>query len=127
MKKVKKLVKDTVKISNKKGQALVEFVILLPVIFLIAFTIFDVSSIFYNKNRLEGILNDVVVMVENKKTNEEIINVIDNKDITYNVSYDGIYATISLKQKVNFTTPITYSLFKNGFKIETKRVILYEQ
>ena len=126
MKKGKKLVKDTVKISNKKGQALVEFVILLPVIFLIAFTIFDVSSIFYNKNRLEGILNDVVVMVENKKTNEEIINVIDNKNITYNVSYEVNYDNISLKQKVNFTTPITYSLFKDGFEIETKRVILYE-
>ena len=105
MKKGKKLVKDTVKISNKRGQALVEFVLLLPVIFLVAFTIFDVSSIFYNKNRLEGILNDVAVMVENKKTNEEIINVIDNKDITYNVSYEGNYATISLKQKVVLPVP----------------------
>lgn len=127
MKKGKKLVKDTAKILNKKGQALVEFVILLPIIFIIIFAIIDVSLVFYNKNHLEGILDDVVTMTSNGKSEEEIKKTIDNKDITYNIIVDGTYATISLRQKIYFTTPISYSFFKNGLEIETKRIILYEQ
>ena len=127
MKKGKKLVKDTAKILNKKGQALVEFVILLPIIFIIIFAIIDVSLVFYNKNHLEGVLDDVVTMTSNGKSEEEIKNAIDNKDITHTIVADGTYATISLKQKIYFTTPISYSFFKDGLEIETKRVILYEQ
>ncbi|MDD5979950.1 MAG: TadE/TadG family type IV pilus assembly protein [bacterium] len=127
MKKGKKLVKDTAKILNKKGQALVEFVILLPIIFIIIFAIIDVSLVFYNKNHLEGVLDDVVTMTSNGKSEEEIKTAIDNKDITYTIVADGTYATISLKQKIYFTTPISYSFFKDGLEIETKRVILYEQ
>ncbi len=119
--------KDTAKTLNKKGQALVEFVILLPIIFLIIFAIIDVSLVFYNKNHLEGVLDDVVTMASNGKTEEEIKKTIDNKDITYNIIVDGSYATINLKQKIYFTTPISYSFFKDGLEIETKRVILYEQ
>ena len=114
-------------VMNKKGQALVEFVILLPIIFIIIFAIIDVSLVFYNKNHLEGVLDDVVDMASNGKTEEEIKNAIDNKDITYTIVADETYATISLKQKIYFTTPISYSFFKDGLEIETKRVILYEQ
>ena len=62
MSREKKQEKDIVlnqKIKNK-GQALVEFVIILPIIMIIIFVIIDFSNVFYQKNNLESIMNSVV-------------------------------------------------------------------
>ena len=50
---------------NKSGQALVEFVIILPIIMMIIFVIIDFSNVFYQKNHLESITNDIVTFKEN--------------------------------------------------------------
>ena len=41
--------KDTVLIRNKKGQALAEFVMLLPVLVILLFLIIDVANIYFKK------------------------------------------------------------------------------
>ncbi len=114
------------KIKNNKGQALIEFVLLLPVIVFILFIVIDFASVFYKKNHLEGVLDDVVAMVENNKSNEEIINTIDDSSINYKISIDGNVATIELEQNIDFNTPFSDTIFKDGFIINTKRVVLYE-
>lgn len=125
MKKGKKLVKDIVKTSKNKGQALIEFILLLPIIFLIILTIIDVSLVFYNKNHLENVLNDVIVLVNEKKSEEEIKNILDN-DISFEIKFNEGYATITLKQKIKPTSILSYIL-QDNFDITCKRVILYEQ
>lgn len=112
--------------KNNKAQALVEFVLLLPVIIMILFIVIDFASVFYKKNHLEGILDDVVVMVKNGLTKEEIVKSIDDHSIYYTIKTDGNTATITLEQKIDFITPFSGSIFNNNFKINTKRVILYE-
>ena len=127
MKKGKNLEKVFVKILKNKGQALVEFAMILPILIMILFIVIDFASIFYNKNHLEGVLNDVVVMVENGISNTKITEKIDNKNITYEISRtnDG-FVTIKLEQKINFITPFSNLFFKEDYKINTKRVIIYE-
>lgn len=110
---------------NNKAQALVEFVLLLPVIIMVLFIVIDFASVFYKKNHLEGILDDVVVMVENGFTKEEIVKSIDDPSINYTIKIGEKTATITLEQKIDFITPFSGSVFKNNFKINTKRVILY--
>ncbi len=113
-------------LKNNKGQALVEFVLLLPLIIFILFIVFDFANVFYNKNHLEGILEDVCNMVEEGYTKQEITEMIDNKNITYSILVKDNLATIKLEQVINFTTPFANSLFNDSFKISSQRVILYE-
>lgn len=118
--------KDTVLIRNKKGQALVEFVMLLPILVVLLFLIIDVANIYFKKAELENTLDSVCDMVIDGKDKTYILDKIDNNDITYDVKIDGSgYATVYLNYSVKPITPGVYSLFKN-INITTKRVILYE-
>lgn len=113
-------------IRNKKGQALAEFVMLLPVLVILLFLIIDVANIYFKKAELENTLDSVCDMVIDGKDRTYILDKIDNNDITYDVKIDGSgYATVYLNYSVKPITPGVYSLFKN-IKITTKRVILYE-
>ena len=55
---------------KNKGQALVEFVLILPVLLLLLFAFFDVSRIFIGKNHLENVMNEVSKLVIANKTEE---------------------------------------------------------
>ena len=54
---------------NNKGQALVEFVLILPIFIIILFTIIDFGTIINTKNTLE---NDSIDIVELIKKGEDI-------------------------------------------------------
>ena len=96
---------------NSKGQALVEFVIIIPIIMMIIFVIIDFSNVFYQKNNLENITNDVVRLKENGKTNEYIKRSMP-KDIkiSYKNTNNNLYINVS--KDINLVT--------------TERVLLYE-
>ena len=47
---------------NKKGQALVEFIIILPVIIFIIMLLVDFMTIFSYKNKLESNMNNVTIL-----------------------------------------------------------------
>ena len=111
---------------NSKGQALVEFVIILPIILMILFIIIDFSNIFYQKNHLESTLNDVVEYKENGKSNSYIKDKINVSSIS--ISYKKIDDSLDIKitKKVNLITPFSSLFFDNPFVIKTERMILYE-
>ena len=54
---------------NKKGQALVEFVLILPVLIFVIFAFIDVSRLMIMKNHLETVLNEVDI--ETKEVNDK--------------------------------------------------------
>ena len=111
---------------NSKGQALVEFVIILPIILMILFIIIDFSNIFYQKNHLESTLNDVVEYKENGKSNSYIKDKVNDSSIS--ISYKKIDDSLDIKitKKVNLITPFSSLFFDNTFVIKTERMILYE-
>lgn len=113
---------------NKKGQALVEFVIILPVLLMILFVMIDFGLIIYNKNKLENKINDVVEMISNNESDEDIksfINEGENKKTTYKV-IEGENKTIKLFTSVNIITPGLNIVLDNPYKIEVSRVIYDE-
>ena len=110
---------------NKKGQSLVEFVIILPIIMMIIFIIIDFANIFYQKNHLESISNDVVSLKESGISNESIEKEVDD-DIIISYSQDGNFITITITKNVNLVTPFATMFFDNPYVIKTERVILYE-
>lgn len=127
MSKAKKQEKDIVlnqKVKNK-GQALVEFVIILPIIMIIIFVIIDFSNVFYQKNNLESIMNSVVTYKENGKSNEYIKNQIkDDVKITYEINNENL--TINISKDIKLITPFSSMFFESPYTISTERIILYE-
>ena len=63
---------------NKKGQALVEFIIILPVIIFIIMLLVDFMTIFSYKNKLESNMNNVTILYKENKIDE--INQITNSN-----------------------------------------------
>ena len=50
---------------NKKGQALVEFILILPVFIFLIFSVYDFGIIFNKKNALENISTDIIELYKN--------------------------------------------------------------
>ena len=112
---------------NRKGQALVEFVIILPIMLLILMSLIDIGRIIINKNRLEDTLYDAVKFYEDDYTYEQIKKEIGDDiglEITNNNEEEIV---ISLDKKVEIITPGLNLLFDNPYKVTAKKVISYEQ
>lgn len=58
--------------NNKRGQALVEFAILLPIFVFILFACIDFGKIFYIKNNLESRMDDIITAYQETKDIEEL-------------------------------------------------------
>ena len=91
-------------VFNNKGQSIVIFVIILPLIMLVVAYVYDVSSMNYEKNRLNSLAelakdNDSCEIVEqNDKDIECIIS--DNK-IVLNKEIKSVFGKVIGKGKYN--------------------------
>lgn len=111
---------------NKKGQALVEFVIVVPIIIMMLFALIDFGLVFYNKNKLESKLNDTVLMVSNKESEDNInkfINKNGNTKVKFNVIDDDEYKTVEIFTSIKLITPGLSKILSNPYKISVKRTI----
>lgn len=128
MLRVRKQEKDIARIimsKNKKGQALVEFVILLPIIIMIIFIVIDLANVFYNRNKLESTADTVVEYVETN--NPRISNYLKEENVRYyikDISYNE--EEITVVKKVTLVTPFSNLFFDSPYEIKTKRVMLNE-
>lgn len=110
-------------LMNKKGQALVEFVILLPIIMMIIFVIIDFSNVFYQKNHLESITNDITSVV---KENGNYSNIEEKQKIEVNTNKNGNTLEIEVKKEIKLITPFSNIFFEDPFTIKTERFVIYE-
>ena len=113
---------------NKKGQALVEFIIILPIIIFILFMIIDYGIISYNKQKLENIVTDIVKMKSNNETIDEIKSFVNDndKEITVTLEVKDKYTDLRLVKKYNYITPGLNKIFNNS-DITIERKIYNEQ
>ena len=110
---------------DKKGQALVEFVILLPIIMMIIFVVIDFSNVFYQKNYLENVTNDIVRLKERGKSDEYIKSKTD-KDIKISYQASGDLKKFTVSKKITLVTPFSTMFFKNPYTVKTERIVYYE-
>jgi Flp pilus assembly protein TadG len=109
-------------VLNKRGQALIEFVIILPVLVMLLFGIVDFGKILLAKMNLENKITDVVAMINDNKNKEEIINNID-KNIEVNITNKNNDIVVELNTKVTIMTPGLNLVLKNPYKVKVSRVI----
>lgn len=112
---------------NKKGQALIEFVLLLPVVIILIFSSIDVLNLLLKKNDLNNRLNDEIALFENK--GETIIDLekkLEKENIDIKFKQKDNYTAIIATKEIKWISPITEAILKN-YTITVKRVIPLEQ
>ena len=109
---------------NKKGQALVEFVLILPIFLIILLVVVDFGNLLYSKNKLENDSNDMVRIIKNESDID-----LDKKypDIEVEMlELEDNYKEISFKTYIDINTPFLDRILGDPCLIETKRVVYYE-
>lgn len=104
--------------KSNKGQALIEFILILPFIILLILGFIDISKVVLTKFELQRELDTVVSLYEG--------NDIDNYDGGFEVEYliDGKYTTIIVKKEITINTPILKDIIED--ELEESVVILNE-
>jgi len=114
---------------NKKGQALVEFIIILPVLILLFFGAVDFGRIIIKKNELESVTNDVVEMYKSGSVYEELESYLKETDKNSTIKVtnkNNEYIEFLLESEIEFITPGLKKILGNSGKASVKRVIYYE-
>jgi Flp pilus assembly protein TadG len=109
--------------KKNSGQALVEFVLILPIALLLIFSMIDLGRVLYEKNHLESMLNEVVITYkDNGKIDKNLID----STVTSNIKANGKYTTITLTKDISLITPFSNLIIDNPYQIKTERVFIYE-
>ena len=109
--------------KKNSGQALVEFVIVLPIILVILLYIIEFGKITLKKYELESNMDLIVNLYEDHKQNE-INNYVSLNNITISYKTNNDLTTITIKKNIKTNMPLINKILGNN--IETKRTI-YEQ
>ncbi len=106
---------------NKKGQALVEFVLILPVLLFLIFAVYDFGMIYTRRASLENNSSDIISMYREGKSISEISGLYPKLSISEEVDTD--YDKITISDNVKVITPGLNRILGNPYKIEVERYI----
>ena len=109
---------------NNKGQALVEFVLILPVMVFILLSVVDFGNILYSKNKLENDATDIVRIISNEEF-QILKETYPNIDVDEE-EYKKNYRKITLSTNIKINTPFLDKILGNPCKITTERIITNE-
>ena len=102
--------------KNRKGQALIEFILVLPIFLMLILAVFDYVKIMQTKYKLESIMEDVILDNNTNLDNNIILNIEINSNII----------TYKLNENIDITSPILSVILKNPYNVEITRSI-YEK
>ena len=113
-----------------KGQALVEFVMIIPIVLILVFCIIDFSRVISTKSTLDNITTDIITFYENGSSKEEIEKIV-NKDSSYNIkvniSKTNGYTKINTTTSIKPITPGLNRINLDIFNISVDRMIKDEE
>lgn len=109
---------------NKRGQALVEFVLILPVFLFLIMAVVDFGMIFNKKNALETASSDIIDLYKNGKTVEEIEHIYNK--YTISVAVDGEFDKVIISDFVRLNTPGFNRIFGSPYRVTVERYLYHE-
>lgn len=114
--------------NNRAGQALVEFVIILPIFIFMILAVIDLGKILYYKNNLESKMDEVITAYESLKDSSLIIEQLrlDDDAIYLKINSNAEYTEFQLIRSLDIVTPGLNLVFGNPHEVTTKRVIYDE-
>ena len=107
---------------NQNGQALVEFIVILPIFLLLVMGMFDFGNILYQKYKLENHL-DYIVELYKSDVEDDLEAYLDNNDIEMTTRLGDNYSIIELSKKLKIITPGLESIIGDPYVVKTSKVI----
>lgn len=110
--------------KNKKGQALVEFVIILPVLLLIVISMVDFGNLLYQKYQLEQNLEYVSDLYLANDTNalEQ-----EKQRLNIKTEEDGKYVKLTIETEAKLSSPILRRVLGENYVIATSRKLYQDE
>lgn len=106
---------------NRKGQALVEFVLILPIFIFILFSIVDFGMILNKKSQLENVSVDIISRFKNNDSIEDIKKSYD--DLLINFDSNDVDIVITITAEIDIMTPGLNLVLGDPHKITIERII----
>lgn len=114
-------------VRSNKGQALLEFVLILPVFLMFLLAVIDFGRIIYEKNRLESVASDAVDLVNNGQlTDTDIKEQLESTykiPLTLSIERKPVNIIIKITRGIDVITPGLGVAISDPFVIEVSRVI----
>ena len=108
--------------KNNKGQALVEFIIIMPIFLLILITIIDYSNVIFKKYSLERDMDTISDMY--KDNNLTLINnYASEKNIEVEYEEESNLTVINASMSVKVISPILSRVLGNPYTIKVSKSI----
>lgn len=106
---------------SKRGQALVEFVIILPIFLILVLGVLDIGKILYCKTSLENDLSEVMALYEKGLTEEEIVASLDLDNVELAILKEDNMVRIYLTEEVDIVTPGLNFILDNPYYVKVSR------
>ena len=108
---------------NQKGQALLEFVIIIPILLLVFTGMIDVGRIYYSKLELENKSSDALELYREEYSEEEIKDLLDFGTEEFFLEISGekeVY--IKLSREIKLYTPGIAKILDDPYSVEVTRI-----
>lgn len=109
---------------NRRGQALIEFVLILPISLMLLFAIIDFGLIFSEKCKLENESADIIEFIKNDTSINSIEELYPDDEIALE-NKEG-YVSIKIEKNVKIFNFGLERIITNPYKIKVERFIPYE-
>lgn len=115
---------------KNRGQALIEFVLLLPIFVFLLLAVIDFGRIVITRNHLENKASDMLTIIQDKKTYDEMVEALNkesSEEVKLELQYqaDG-YVKIDLMIPIEIITPGLNLILGNPYAVTVERLVPYE-
>jgi len=107
---------------NNKGQVLVEFIIILPVLLLIVLAVIDFGNIISKKYELENNLDTVCDMYISND-NESLEKYLNDIKAEIKIDNTNEFTKITLEKTIKITSPLVNIIIGKKYKISVDKTI----
>ena len=111
--------------KNNRGQALVEFIVILPIFLLLIISVIDFGNIISKKYSLENDIDVISDMYKDAKY-EEINTYTKDKDIEVSYENKDDLFIINLSKDIKIISPMLNLIFGNTYEINVEKSIYNE-
>ena len=111
-------------VRDGKGQALVEFVIILPILLLVVISMIDFGNLLYQKYQLEQDLeyiSDLYIANDTNALEQE------KQKLHVTTVEDGSFVTLQVQKEANLASPILRRVLGDHYQIETSRKLYLQE
>lgn len=102
--------------KSNRGQALIEFILILPVFLMLILGIIDFGKIFYTKYTMQNDL-DLISNLYSSKKEDEYNNYVNNNNLKLQISTNNNLTTIQISKTIDINTPGLNKVLGNQYKI----------